>query len=182
MEKDFLKLYDKMEIRNSGLVTIGGRPATAKSAHIRYIVDVCSNNKISSLVFSLEHSKKFFEDNIIKSSNNVFIDTTPNVSINYIIEKSKEIAHKEKIGLIAIDYIQLISCNEERKSEIPFLLNNLAKELEVKIVITSQLSRKVEERKDKIPMLEDLDKSLVENSNVVILLKPDYTFDIYNIK
>ena len=93
----------------------------------------------------------------------IFIDDTPNVSLNEISAKLRKILNNQKgNGLVIIDYLQLMKLNlkfENRVQEISYITRNLkllAKEFEVPILLLSQLSRNVESRTNKRPMLSDL--------------------------
>nr|YP_009313788.1 Replication helicase subunit [Helminthocladia australis]SCW22042.1 Replication helicase subunit [Helminthocladia australis] len=95
------------------------------------------------------------------------IDDTANLSLNHLSLKAKNLKDKyPKIGIIMIDYLQLIqfqsiksSNRAEELSIITRSLKILAKELSVPIIILSQLNRNVENRVNKIPMLSDLKES-----------------------
>ena len=96
----------------------------------------------------------------------IFIDDTPNVSLNEISAKLRKILNNQKgNGLVIIDYLQLMKLNlkfENRVQEISYItrsLKLLAKEFEVPIILLSQLSRNVESRTNKRPMLSDLRES-----------------------
>ena len=92
-----------------------------------------------------------------------------------------------KLGLLVIDYIQLMSSNRQGEnrttevSDISRAIKSLAKELQVPIVALSQLSRKVEERTDKRPMMSDLRESgaIEQDADVILMMyreeyyKPD---------
>ncbi len=96
----------------------------------------------------------------------IFIDDTPGISINNLKAKARRLKRKHNIGLIVIDYIQLISTDNKRNdnrvvevAEITKGLKAIAKELNIPIIALSQLSRAVESRDDKKPMLSDLRES-----------------------
>lgn len=96
----------------------------------------------------------------------IFIDDTPNLSLNEITSKLKKILNNQKRnGVVIIDYLQLMKLNlkfENRVQEISYITRNLkllAKEFEIPIILLSQLSRNVESRTNKRPMLSDLRES-----------------------
>ena len=99
--------------------------------------------------------------NVLKDAP-IFIDATAPQTIEHILKKSCELKEKENIEFIIIDYLQLIQCDKSkllsRENEIEDILKELkilAKKLNVSIIVTSQLSRKLEERNDKRPVITD---------------------------
>lgn len=97
---------------------------------------------------------------------NLYIDDTPGIKINEIIAKSRKLKQEQGLKMILIDYLQLImgaSNNRESRqqevSEISRQLKMLARELEVPVIALSQLSRSVEQRPNKRPMMSDLRES-----------------------
>jgi replicative DNA helicase len=96
----------------------------------------------------------------------IYIDDTPNITLTEISSKLKKILNnKKKEGIVIIDYLQLMKLNvkfENRVQEISYITRNLkllAKEFEIPILLLSQLSRNVESRTNKRPMLSDLRES-----------------------
>ena len=96
----------------------------------------------------------------------IFIDDNPNLNLSDIRSKLRKIFKgKLKNGVVIIDYLQLMKSNfklENRAQEISSITRNLkiiAKEFEIPIIVLSQLSRSVESRNDKKPMLSDLRES-----------------------
>lgn len=96
----------------------------------------------------------------------IFIDDNPNLTLVDIRSKLRKIfSNKQKTGLVIIDYLQLMKLNfkmENRVQEISYITRNLkllAKEFELPIIVLSQLSRNVESRINKRPMLSDLRES-----------------------
>ena len=116
----------------------------------------------------------------------LFLDDNPQVTVMEIRAKARRIkAQHGGLGLIMIDYLQLMSGNgasENRQLEVSEISRNLkvlARELEVPIVALSQLSRNLEARSDKRPMLADLRESgsLEQDADVVMFL---YRDEVYN--
>jgi replicative DNA helicase len=95
----------------------------------------------------------------------IFIDDTPALTISQIRNRCRRLKRQHNIGLVVIDYIQLIGNDKKSDSrttevgEITRGLKSIAKELGVPIIALSQLSRAVEAREDKTPMLSDLRES-----------------------
>jgi len=117
----------------------------------------------------------------------IFIDDTPALNIFELRAKCRRLKNKHNIGLVLIDYLQLMSGsgdnrNTNREQEISNISRNLkglAKELNIPIIALSQLSREVEKRKDgaKIPQLSDLRESgaIEQDADMVMFLyRPEY--------
>jgi len=116
----------------------------------------------------------------------IYIDDTPGISITEIRAKCRKLKLEKNIGLIVIDYLQLIqgsgkknSSREQEISEISRSLKILAKELDVPVIALSQLSRAAEQRADHRPMLSDLRESgaIEQDADIVMFL---YRDDYYN--
>ena len=114
----------------------------------------------------------------------LYIDDEPYLSLLSLKIKAKKWVREKNVKAIYIDYLQLISNNNQRGrtrdqeiSEISRTLKGLAKELDIPIIALSQLSRGVETRGDKRPMLSDLRESgAIEQDadNVLFLYRPEY--------
>ena len=96
----------------------------------------------------------------------LFIDDTPALTIAALRTRARRLKRKHDIGLVIVDYLQLLQgsgrANDNRVNEISEIsrgLKTLAKELDVPVIALSQLSRAVEQRDDKRPMLSDLRES-----------------------
>ncbi|GAF41938.1 replicative DNA helicase [Agrilactobacillus composti DSM 18527 = JCM 14202] len=116
----------------------------------------------------------------------IYIDDTPGVRIAEIRAKCRRLAkEKGNLGLIVIDYLQLIegSGQENRQQEVSAIsrsLKKLAKELHVPVIALSQLSRGVEQRQDKRPVLSDIRESgsIEQDADIVAFLyRDDYYRD-----
>lgn len=121
------------------------------------------------------------------SDSGIYIDDTPGISIMEIRTKCRKLKMEKNIGLIIIDYIQLVQGSSNRRNgtreqeiaEISRSLKILAKELNVPVIALSQLSRAVEQRPDHRPMLSDLRESgsIEQDADIVMFL---YRDDYYN--
>jgi len=108
----------------------------------------------------------------------IYIDDTAGISIMELRAKARRAKHEHNIGLIFIDYLQLMTASESfgsREQEIAYIsrsLKGLAKELKVPVIACSQLSRAVESRTDKRPQLSDLRESgsIEQDADVVMFL------------
>ena len=120
------------------------------------------------------------------SETGIYIDDTPGISVMEIRAKCRKLKLEKNIGLVVIDYLQLVqgsnkrnSSREQEISEISRSLKILAKELNVPVIALSQLSRAVEQRPDHRPMLSDLRESgaIEQDADIVMFL---YRDDYYN--
>ena len=115
----------------------------------------------------------------------LFIDDNPNVTVMDIRAKARRMKAREGLGLVVVDYLQLMtgrSAAENRQVEISEIsrgLKILARELEIPVVALSQLSRSLESRSDKRPMLADLRESgaIEQDADVVMFI---YRDEVYN--
>lgn len=129
-------------------------------------------------------------EKIIYSANTIaesglIIDDTPGISIAELRSKCRKYKLEKNIGMIMIDYLQLMTAGgrvESRQQEISDIsraLKGLARELNVPVIALSQLSRAVEKRDNKRPMLSDLRESgaIEQDADIVMFL---YRDDYYN--
>lgn len=113
---------------------------------------------------------------------NIYVDDTPSISIENLMKKAKIMKLEYNIDILFIDNLQLICYNKasNREQEVSFIvrsLKSLAKELDIPIVVLSQLSRNVEQRIDKRPILSDLkDSGTIEEvaDEVLFLYRPEH--------
>ena len=116
----------------------------------------------------------------------IYIDDTPGIKMSEIRAKARRLAkEKGNLGLIVIDYLQLIEGprSESRQQEVSAIsrqLKKLAKELHIPVIALSQLSRAVEQRQDKRPVLSDIRESgsIEQDADIVAFLyRDDYYRD-----
>ena len=118
----------------------------------------------------------------------IYIDDTGNVTVSEIRAKLRRLKMQSPdLGLVLIDYLQLIDDKSstdriQQISSISRSLKALARELNVPIIALSQLSRKVEERKDRTPMLSDLRESgaIEQDADVVMFIYREEYYDKEN--
>ncbi len=189
---------------------------TAFSLNLAHNVAVQSNEAV--LIFSLEMSKEQLVDRMLSMESGVdawalrtgnltdadfekigqamgtlseapiFIDDTPGITVSDLRTKARREAHLRPIGLIVVDYLQLMSGGArfggegnrvQEISEISRGLKGIARELNVPLIALSQLSRSVENRHPQIPQLADLRESgsIEQDADVVAFI---YREEYYN--
>lgn len=115
----------------------------------------------------------------------VYIDDTPGIRVSEIRSKCRRLMQEKGLGIIIIDYLQLMQPSGKKEnrqqeiSEISRSLKELARELDVPVIALSQLSRGVEQRQDKRPILSDLRESgsIEQDADVVGFLYRDDYYD-----
>ena len=129
---------------------------------------------------------KLVESVGIIGNSNLIIDDTPGISIAELRSKCRKFKLEKGLDLVIIDYLQLMSAgrraSESRQQEISEIsrsLKALAREIQAPVIALSQLSRAVESRPDKRPMLSDLRESgaIEQDADVVMFI---YRDDYYN--
>ena len=117
---------------------------------------------------------------------NIYLDDTSMIKVPEIFSKCRRLKADVGLNLVVIDYIQLISAsggrNENRQQEISEISRNLkalARELEIPVIALSQLSRSVEQRDNKHPMLSDLRESgaIEQDADIVLMLYREAYYD-----
>jgi len=115
----------------------------------------------------------------------VFIDDSASINIMELRAKARKLKAQENVGLIVVDYLQLINSHqrhENRTQEISAIsraLKALAKELDIPVLALSQLSRSLETRMDKRPMLSDLRESgaIEQDGDVIFFVYRDIVYN-----
>ena len=132
-----------------------------------------------------EWSKLAIASGELSESAGIFIDDTPGITVAEIRAKCRKLKLEKNIGMVVIDYMQLIqgsgksSSREQEIAEISRSLKILAKEIDVPVLALSQLSRAPEARPDHRPMLQDLRESgsIEQDADIVMFI---YRDDYYN--
>jgi replicative DNA helicase len=177
--------------------------------HVAFREDMCtaifslemSKEQLVNRMFSLESSvdaqhlrngkldetewEKLVESAGVIGSSKLIIDDTPGISIQEMRSKCRKFKLEQGLDMIIIDYLQLMSgsgrseSRQQEISEISRSLKALARELNVPVLALSQLSRAVEQRPDKRPMMSDLRESgaIEQDADVIMFI---YRDDYYN--
>lgn len=178
------------------LYIIAGRPGMGKTA---YGLTLAVNTAIkghNALFFSLEMPHNQLIQRIVKRIPNVerisklpfCVDDSSGLTISDICSKARRHKRKNGLDILFIDYLGLITSEDKRLNkvhqieEITTRMKGLAKELGIPVVLFSQLSRAVEQRENKRPMLSDLrdSGSIEQDADVVMLLYREYYYYTQN--
>jgi replicative DNA helicase len=119
----------------------------------------------------------------------IFIDDTSGLSISQLRARCRRLRHREKIALVVVDYLQLMrgsalrrDSREQEVAEISRGLKQIARDLEIPVIVLSQLNRSAERREndDKRPQLSDLRESgaIEQDADVVIMLYRQEYYDL----
>ena len=159
-------------------------PAEQLAMRMLSSVGQVDGRKIASGRFDNNDWKRINEAISRLAETNIYIDDTPGISINEIKAKARRLASEGNLAIIIIDYLQLISVNsrfsgnrQQEIAEISRSLKTLAMELGIPIIALAQLSRSVDSRDDKRPILSDLRESgsIEQDADIVAFLyREDY--------
>ena len=174
---------------NSGAVAIFSleMPAEALMKRIMSARSEVESFKLRSGNMSDEDFNRINEAAADLSGTKLFIDDSSNIKIAEIYSKCRKLKSEHGLDMVVIDYLQLISGSsrssgdnrQQEISEISRSLKGLAREMECPVIALSQLSRAVEQRPNKHPMLSDLRESgsIEQDADIVMFL---YREDYYN--
>ncbi len=177
------------------LIIVGARPSMGKSALVTNMAVTAARSGVGVLLFSIEMGHEQVGQRVLAAATGVsaddlrrgkvqledferflaaqrefediplWIDPTSAISIGEVVARSRRMARRHDIGLVVVDYIQLMRGSPERNrdgnrvleiADITGGLKELAKTLEIPVVAASQLNRGVEGREEKRPHLGDL--------------------------
>jgi replicative DNA helicase len=120
----------------------------------------------------------------------IYIDDTPSISIIELSAKARRMKHEHNIGMVIVDYLQLItpvkdgkSNREQEIAQISRSLKSLAKELNIPVIALAQLNRAIEQRgADRKPQLSDLRESgsIEQDADVVMFLSRPELYGVQN--
>ncbi|MBR5741803.1 MAG: replicative DNA helicase, partial [Firmicutes bacterium] len=189
--------------KTSFALSLAHNAATKKNAKILFVSLEMAETELGSKLLSIESKvdlgklkvgnvneddwKKLYVAVDRLANAGIYIDTTPGADIAGIRSRARRLkADKEKgLDLLVVDYLQLMSIDSRSNSlredvtQLSRQFKQLARELEIPIILLSQLSRKPEERSDHRPMLSDLRESgsIEQDADVVLFLYRDEVYD-----
>lgn len=200
-------------LKGGDLTIIAGRPSMGKSAFALNIAENVATAGTPTMIFSLEMSDEQLAQRSLASLGGIestalasgrmtdndwdkmsvalgklheaplIIDPSASLSVAQMHARARRQKRKGGLGLIVIDYLQLMTGNGNNRNEelsgITRGLKLMARDLSVPVIVLSQLSREVEKRADKRPMLSDLRESgaIEQDADMVLML---YRDDYYN--
>jgi replicative DNA helicase len=192
---------DKMTsgLQPGDMIVVAGRPSMGKTAFALNIAEAVGvDQRLPVAIFSLEMSGPQLATRFLSSvgrmalgklhESPIHIDETGAINATDLRARARRLYRQcGGLSLIVIDYLQLMTssrANENRATEISEIsrsIKALAKELQVPIIALSQLSRKVEERTDKRPLMSDLRESgaIEQDADIILMMyreeyyKPD---------
>ncbi|MFQ7539639.1 MAG: replicative DNA helicase, partial [Clostridium sp.] len=157
-------------------------PAEALMKRILSAKSAVESNKLRSGAILDEEFSKLNEAANELMASKLFVDDSSNIKISEVFSKCRKLKSEHGLDLVVIDYLQLISGSgksgdnrQQEISEISRSLKGLAREMECPVIALSQLSRSVETRPDKHPMLSDLRESgaIEQDADIVMFLYRD---------
>jgi replicative DNA helicase len=122
---------------------------------------------------------------LLSQQSKLFIDDTPGLTPSELRARARRLKREHGLSMILVDYIQLMqlaSSSENRATEISEIsrsLKGLAKELNVPVIVLSQLNRSLEQRTDKRPVMSDLRESgaIEQDADVIVFIYRDEVYD-----
>lgn len=174
---------------NAGAIAIFSleMPAEALMKRILSAKSSVESNKLRSGNILDDEFNKLNESANELMATKLFVDDSSNIKISEIFSKCRKLRSEHGLDMVVVDYLQLISGSgrsggdnrQQEISEISRSLKGLAREMECPVIALSQLSRSVESRPDKHPMLSDLRESgaIEQDADIVMFL---YRDEYYN--
>ena len=197
MYTGFKKLDDILQgLKPGSLNLIGAQTAMGKTAFaLNIAMHVVLEEKKKVGYFSLDMSKEQVADRILLMNNNIndpnffenfIVDDTAFLTVSQLQNKSREMLKQNEVDLIIIDFLQLLSKNgrvtRKRKNSIKDVkilkgIKELAEELQIPIIVLTNLPWKIERRKNHKPKSNDLRRSIRSASDTVLFIYRDGYYD-----
>lgn len=180
-------------LRPGDLIVVAGRPSMGKSGLVMNIAEHVAE-KTPVLVFSLEMTSRAiaarsvrYHQSLVGRNDAVtrllglklWIDETPGIGAGYVRARAKRLRRANGLGLIVVDYLQLMAGQGENRTQevgsISRALKAIAKEFQVPVIAVSQLNRGAENRPDRRPIISDLRESgqLEQDADIIAMVYRD---------
>lgn len=180
-------------LRPGELVIVAGRPSMGKSGLVMNIAEHVARTA-PVLAFSLEMTSRAIAARAVRYHRNLigeheavthllslklWMDETAGIGVPYVRARAKRLKRTHGLGLIVVDYLQLMAAQgENRTQEVGAIsrgLKAIAKDFQVPVIAVSQLSRGVENRPDKRPMMSDLRESgqVEQDADIIAMVYRD---------
>lgn len=178
-----------------GFHIVAGRPGMGKTSYLLFLLQKACMNNTPTLFFSLEMPKKQILDKLYSdgsmalSKKPFYLTDAPAQTIEAIFLKTQLAKKHHNIGLIAIDYLQLVRTKEKfhsREQQVAYISStckHIAKQLDIPVIACCQLNREMETSGSKRPTLANLRESgsLEQDADSVSLLyRPEYYYKLAN--
>ncbi|MEG2561482.1 MAG: replicative DNA helicase [Clostridia bacterium] len=173
------------------VVAVFNLEMSAKELVIRLISNLAKvdSKSLQAGSQSMQELSRMWEASAVLNESNVFIDDSSLISAEQILSKCRRLkAQKGALDLVVVDYLQLMdttvanknASKQQQVSETSRAMKILAKELNVPVILLSQMSRSIEQRDDKTPMLSDLRESgAIEQDADMVMFLTEGDFEIY---
>lgn len=179
--KEFMREYDDGEVKHKKSVCFFSLEMSAEqlASRILSMETKIDGSKIRIGKVSKDEFKNLSQQIINLNEVPIIIDDTPALTISAIRTKARRMKRQNNLGMLVIDYLQLINATSKNKenrvqeiAEISQGLKAIAKELDIPVITASQLSRAVEAREDKRPLLSDLRESgnIEQDADIVMFI------------
>jgi replicative DNA helicase len=209
----FMSLDSRLVIEPTDLWVVAARPSMGKTVMAMNVAYSVAKTGKEVLVFSMEMSKEQLTDRMLCAASGIPTDVirsgkliegqwpqlsagvsklkglkihiieTPGIDINRALSIARKFAKRGNIGLVVIDYLQLMTTSGDKRfdvvSEVSRKLKIMAKTIKAPVLALSQLSRKCEERADKRPVMSDLRESgqIEQDADIISFI---YRDEFYN--
>lgn len=180
-------------MRAGDLIVVAGRPSMGKSGLVMNIAEHVAE-KVPVLAFSLEMTSRAIAARSVRYHQaligrhdavthlmglELWVDETPGIGAGYVRARAKRLKRAHGLGLIVVDYLQLMAGQGENRTQevgsISRALKAIAKEFQIPVIAVSQLNRGAENRNDRRPIISDLRESgqLEQDADVIAMVYRD---------
>lgn len=160
---------DKILEQKAHIIIIASRYGLGKTTLGLKTVNEIANHNIPVAIFSMDNLKKDLLP-YLNNADNIYIDDKRNIKMIYLETQCRKLVKEHNVKVVLVDYLQQMEQYLSMK-KIGNRLKKLAEELQITIIVLSQLTKQIETREDKTPILEDIKhQNLTEQANIVVFL------------